>query len=251
MGAAGEDFHGYAEWLQRHGVDTSAVMIHEDEYCASFFCTTDQMQNQLASFYPGAMIHSADATLTQFAPDANLVIVSPSDPAAMLAIPAECRKLGIDFIFDPSQQTIRFDGEQLMTGIRGSRLLASNEYERSLIMDKTGLSEEEILAETGGWLITLGGDGSRLIVDGAEYFIPAVAPKQIVEPTGAGDAYRAGLMRGMQLGVGWEVAGRMGALAATYVLENFGPQNHCFTAESFVNRYRQNFDDEGALDALL
>ncbi len=251
MGAAGEDFHGYAEWLQKHGVDTSAVVIHEDEYCASFFCTTDKMQNQLASFYPGAMIHSAEVTLAQYAPDANLVIVSPSDPTAMVAIPNECRTLGIDFIFDPSQQTIRFDGEQLMAGIRGSRLLASNEYERSLILDKTGLSEDEILAETGGWLITLGEDGSRLIVDGTEYHIPSVVPKQIVEPTGAGDAYRAGLMRGMQLGLPWEVAGRMGALAATYVLENFGPQNHCFSAESFVNRYRQNFDDEGALDVLL
>lgn len=251
MGAAGEDFHGYAKWLQRHGVDTSAVVIHEDEYCASFFCTTDEMQNQIASFYPGAMIHSAEATLTQHAPDANLVIVSPSDPGAMMAIPDECRALGIDFIFDPSQQTIRFDGEQLMLGIRGSRLLTSNEYERSLILDKTGMSEEAILAETGGWLITLGEDGSRLIVDGTEHHIPAVKPKRVVEPTGAGDAYRAGLMRGMQLGLDWEVAGRMGALAATYVLENFGPQNHCFSPQSFVNRYRQNFDDNGALDALL
>lgn len=251
MGAAGQDFYSFGQWLNKHGVDTSAVVIHEDDYCASFFCTTDTVQNQIASFYPGAMAHAGELSLADLAPDANLVIVSPNDPAAMARMPKECREMGIDFIFDPSQQTIRMDGDQIMTGVEGSRLITSNEYERELILDKTGLSEDAILAKSGGWLVTLGGKGSLLRVDGNEYHIPSVAPAQIVEPTGAGDAYRAGLMRGMQLGLPWEIAGRMGSLAATYVLENFGPMNHMYTPEAFVARYRENFDDEGALDALL
>ena len=251
MGTAGQDFDSYAKWLNSKGVDTSAVVIKEDDYCASFFCTTDEMQNQIASFYPGAMAYAGEQSVHDYASDADLIIVAPNDPAAMERVPTECRELDINFIFDPSQQTIRMTGEQLLVGITGSRLLASNEYERSLILDKTGKTEEEILALTGGWLVTLGSKGSLLRVDGEEYHIPVVEPKQVVEPTGAGDAYRAGMMRGMQIGADWETAGRMGALAATWVLENFGPTNHSYTPSEFIARYRENFDDNGALDALL
>ncbi len=251
MGTAGQDFASYNEWLQQHGVDTSAVEIIADDYCASFFCTTDTMQNQIASFYPGAMAFAGQLSLLELAADADLVIVSPNDPAAMERMPRECRENAIPFIFDPSQQTIRMDGAQLMNCIEGSRLITSNEYERSLILDKTGLTEDAILERSGGWLVTLGGKGSSLTVDGTHYDIPAVEPLRIVEPTGAGDAYRAGLMRGMQLGLPWEIAGRMGALAATYVLESFGPTNHFYTNADFVSRYREHFDDQGALDVLL
>ncbi|HFC12204.1 MAG TPA: carbohydrate kinase family protein [Anaerolineae bacterium] len=250
MGMAGQDFTSYGEWLNQHGIDTSAVVIRQDDYCASFFCTTDTTQNQIASFYPGAMAYAGELSLADHAADADLVIVSPNDPAAMERMPNECRDMGIDFIFDPSQQTIRMNGDQLINGIEGSRLLTSNEYERSLILDKTGLSEDEILAKTGGWLVTLGAEGSLLRVDGEEYHIPIVPPEQIVEPTGAGDAFRAGLMRGIQLGLPWEICGRMGALSSVYVLENFGPQGHHFTKQAFIDRYRQHFDDEGALDQL-
>ncbi|MGB1250103.1 MAG: carbohydrate kinase family protein [Candidatus Promineifilaceae bacterium] len=251
LGAAGEDFDSYQRWLESKGVDCSGVGIIEGDYCASFFCTTDTVQNQIASFYPGAMAHAGTLTLADMAPDADLVIIAPNDPAAMMALPDECREKGISFIFDPSQQTIRMTGEQLMAGIKGSRLLTSNEYERSLILDKTGLSEEEILSQTGGWLVTLGEKGSLLRVDGKEYHIPVVPAKEIVEPTGAGDAFRAAMMRGMQLGLDWEICGRMGALASTYVLESFGPTNHTYTMAEYVARYREHFDDEGALDALL
>jgi adenosine kinase len=251
LAAAGEDFGSYRTWLEGHGVDTSGIVEIEDEFCASFFCTTDSDQNQIATFYPGAMAHSHRLTFRQYAPDADLAIISPSDPGAMQQHAAECRELGIPFIFDPSQQTIRFTGEQLLQGLAGSRLLTTNEYEFSLIMDKTGLSESDILARTGGILVTQGKKGSWLKIDGEEHFIPTVTPHEIVEPTGAGDAFRAGFMRGMQLGVPWSVCGRMGALAATYVLENFGTQNHRYPISDFVARYRAHFDDEGALDGLV
>lgn len=251
VATAGEDFEAYRIWLEKHGVDTSGIVEIEGEYCASFFCTTDRVQNQIASFYPGAMTYAHRLSLATYAPQAELVIVSPNDPRAMLNYPAECRRLGIPFIYDPSQQTIRFDGEQLLEGLEGSRLLAVNEYELSLIQDKTGLSADSLLDHTHGLLLTRGAKGALLRVDGQEYHIPPAPPRAIVEPTGAGDAFRAGLLRGMQLGLPWDICGRMGALAAAYVLESFGPQGHRFNTAEFVARYRQHFDDEGALDPLL
>ena len=251
LATVGEDFEAYRTWLERHGVDTSRIVEIAHEYCASFFCTTDRVQNQIASFYPGAMAYAHQLSVEFHAPGADLVIVSPNDPAAMLKYPEECRRLGIAFIFDPSQQTVRFDGAQLLQGLQGSRLLTVNEYELSLIQDKTGLSAESLLDYTQGLLLTRGPKGAWLRVDGAEYVIPAVPPRVMVEPTGAGDAFRAGLLRGMQLGLPWDICGRMGALAATYVLESFGPQGHRFDSAEFVTRYRQHFDDQGALDPLL
>lgn len=251
MATAGQDFGDYRIWLENHGVDTSAIIEIEDDYCASFFVNTDQDQNQIASFYTGAMSHAPQLTFAQYTPNANLVIVSPNDPAAMRNYPAECRRLGVPFIYDPSQQTARFSGEDLLAGLDGCYMLTTNDYEFHLIQEKTGLNEAKILERVGGLLVTLGAEGSRLVVGGKEYRIPTVPPQRVVEPTGAGDAYRAGLMRGIQLGLPWDVAGRMGALAATYVLEQLGTQNHTFTPAEFVARYRAHFDDGGYLNVLL
>jgi len=251
MATAGQDFTDYRNWLNGQGVDTSAIVEIEDDFCASFFVNTDQDQNQIASFYTGAMAHAGKLTFAEHAPDADLAIISPNDPGAMRAYAAECKRLNIPYIYDSSQQTIRLSGEELYAGLDGCYLLSVNDYEFNLIQDRTGLSEDEILQKVGGLLVTKGADGSRLVMDGQEYRIPAVPPRKVVEPTGAGDAYRAGLMRGIQLGLPWEIAGRMGALAATYVLEQMGTQNHAYTAAEFVARYRENFDDAGALDVLL
>lgn len=251
MATAGQDFAEYRVWLEQHGVDTSAIVEIADEYCASFFVNTDQAQNQIASFYTGAMSAAAQLTFATHAPDAKLAIISPNDPNAMRQYPQECRQLGIPFIYDPSQQTARFSGEDLFNGLEGCAMLTTNEYEYHVIQEKTGLNEQQILDRVQGLLVTKGAEGSILIAGGERYEIPPVPPQRVIEPTGAGDAYRSGLMRGMQLGLPWGVAGRMGALAATYVLEQLGTQNHRFTKEQFVTRYRQQFDDEGALDVLL
>ncbi|RMG91941.1 MAG: carbohydrate kinase family protein [Chloroflexi bacterium] len=251
MATAGEDFGEYRQWLESHGVDTSGIVEIEGDYTASFFVNTDQDQNQIASFYTGAMAHARELTFAEYAADANLVIISPNDPDAMRNYAAECKQLNIPYIYDPSQQTIRLSGEDLTNGLTGCFLLTVNEYEYSLIQEKTGLKESDILDRVQGLLVTKGKHGARLVVEGNEYAIPVVPPQKVVEPTGAGDAFRAGLMRGMQLGLPWEICGRMGALAATYVLEQLGTQNHRFTPQEFVTRYRQYFDDEGALDALL
>lgn len=251
MATVGEDFDDYRHWLERHGVNTSGIVAVEGVYCASFFANSDSRQNQIGHFYAGAMAHAAELSFAENAPDVELAVISPNEPAAMRQYVEECKRLGIAYVYDPSQQTIRLSGEALRAGIDGCRLLTVNAYELSMIEEKTGLSQDDILQRVGGLLVTRGSKGSDIYVNGQRHFIPPVPPTVVTEPTGAGDAFRGGLLRGMELGLPWEVCGRMGALAATYVLENMGTQNHSYTPQSFVARYREQFDDDGQLDILL
>jgi adenosine kinase len=251
MGTAGQDFAEYRQWLEKNGVDTSAIVEIEDDFTASFFVNTDLDLNQIASFYTGAMAYANTLSFRDNVPDAELAIVSPNDPAAMCAYTLECKELGIPYLYDPSQQTIRLTGEELFDGLNGCKFLTVNGYEYRLIQERTGLSESELQGHVGGLLVTHGAKGSELLVDGTLWQIPAFPPREIVEPTGAGDAFRGGLLRGIELGLPWDIVGRMGALASTYVLEQAGPQNHYYTPAEFVERYRQHEDDEGALDLLI
>ena len=251
MATAGDDFVSYRAWLDAHGVDTSATEVIADEHCASFFVNTDSEQNQIASFYTGAMAYAGKLSFAKNAPNAELAIISPNDPVAMQNYVRECKEIGLKYIYDPSQQTIWLSGEDLREGLDGCFMLTVNEYEMGMIREKTGLTDDEIKAKAHGVLVTKGKDGSELTIDGETYHIPIVPLKQVVEPTGAGDAFRAGMMRGMQLGLSWDICGRMGALASSYVLEHMGPQSHSYTVGEYVARYREHFDDEGALDALL
>ena len=251
MATVGEDFVEYREWLEKHGVDTSAVVEIEGIYCASFFVNTDHKQNQIGHFYAGAMSHAAELSFEKHAPRADLAVISPNEPAAMRQYVEECKRRGIAYVYDPSQQTIRLSGEDLREGIDGCMLLTVNEYELGMIQEKTGLRQDEILAQAKAMLVTRGVQGSEIYADGDCHAIPAVAPAHVEEPTGAGDAFRGGLLRGIELGLPWDICGRMGALAATYVLENMGTQNHSYTSAEFVARYREHFDDGGRLDVLL
>ncbi len=251
MATAGKDFSEYRIWLEEQGVDTSAIVEIDEVFTASFFVTTDLDQNQIASFYTGAMSYAKSLTYQELAPDVDLTIISPNDPQAMQAYVRECKEHHIPYIYDPSQQTIRLSGEELYEGLDGCFFLAINRYEYHLIQERTGLNDDEIMELVGGLLVTAGADGSDLFVNGEKWHVPVVPPLRILDPTGAGDAFRAGLLRGIQLGVPWPIAGRMGALASTFVLENLGTQKHFFTPESFVERFRRNFNDDGALDSLL
>jgi adenosine kinase len=252
VGTAGEDFADYRAWLEKHGVDTSGVMLLPDVFTASFFVTTDLDNHQIATFYTGAMAYSHQIALAESAGrDADLVVVSPDAPRAMIQRVQECQTLGIPYWYDPSQQIIRLSGEELAAGIEGCHLLVVNEYEFAMIREKTGWTEEQVRKKAGGVAITLAERGALLVVQDEEHWIPPVPPNPIVEPTGAGDAFRAGLLRGHSLNLGWDIAGRMGTLAAAYVLEQTGTQTHHYTRQDFVSRYRDNFDDQGALDVLL
>jgi adenosine kinase len=251
MAAAGRDFGTYRQWLEKRGIDTSGIVAFDDVYCASFFVNTDQDQNQIASFYTGAMARAAELSFSANAPGAELAVISPNDPEAMRNHVSECKQLGIAYIYDPSQQVIRLSADDLCQGVDGCTLLTVNEYELSMIQEKSGLDLDKILTMCGGLLLTLGKNGSQIYVDDKLFDIPAVPPREIVEPTGAGDAFRGGLLRGLQLGLPWEIVGQIGALAATYVLENLGTQGHDYSPQEFVDRFREHFDDQGALDVLL
>jgi adenosine kinase len=251
MAAAGKDFNEYGEWLLSRGVDTSGIVVFDDVFCASFFVTTDEKQNQIAAFYEGAMAKAAQLTFSKYGADSDLAVISPNNPAAMKAYVTECKESSIQYIYDPSQQIIRLGSDDLMNGIDGCFLLAVNEYELSMIEEKTGLSRSTVIAKAGALVMTRGELGAEIYIDDSCIVIPPVPPRKIADPTGAGDAFRGGLIRGIQLGFPWSISGRMGALASTYVLENVGTQSHNYTRAEFVDRYRENFDDEGILDTLL
>jgi adenosine kinase len=251
MATAGRDFDRYRKWLDDQGVDTSAIVEMENDFTASFFVNTDLDQNQIASFYTGAMAHAGKLSFAEYAADAQLAIISPNDPGAMRAYVQECKNLRIPYIYDPSQQSVRLSVADLYDGLNGCHLLTVNSYEYHLIKERTGLTSAGVQERVGGLLVTKGAEGADLWVGGQSWQIPSVPPRQIAEPTGAGDAFRAGLMRGMELGLPWDIAGRMGSLAATYVLENIGPQSHYYTTDQFIERFRIHFDDRGELNKLI
>ncbi|OQY18858.1 MAG: carbohydrate kinase family protein [Chloroflexi bacterium] len=252
MGTVGQDFGEYRAWLEQHGVDTSLTRDEPDLFTASFFVNTDQAGNQIASFYTGAMARARTLSFHDLnAAQVALVTISPNDPQAMVKYAAECREMTIPYLYDPSQQIIRLSGADLRAGLAGCDLLVVNEYEFGMLGEKTGLSAEEIhSAPARACVVTLGGEGARIWAGGDVYTIPAVPPRRTDDPTGVGDAFRAGLLKGLALNLSWGLAGRMGALAATYTLEQPGPQSHHYTPAEFVARFREHFDDAGALSRL-
>ncbi|MBW8011604.1 MAG: carbohydrate kinase family protein [Chloroflexi bacterium] len=252
MATVGKDFDTDRTWLEDIGVDTSSLKVIEDKFTASFFATTDETNAQMASFYPGAMEHAAEQSLHEFErqkPD--LVVVSPNDPGAMDKYIAECKEMRIPYLYDPSQQIVRVEGDVLRDGIEGAKALFVNEYEFGMIQKKTGMNKTDILSNVGFLVITAGENGATISVEDEEIRVPAVKTTQIKDPTGSGDAFRGGFLTGYSRGWDWETCGRTGALTATYCLEQDGPQGHTFTRQEFVSRYREHFDDNSVLDALI
>lgn len=246
----GTDFEDYRTWLEARGVDTTYAKVIEGELTASFFATTDQDNAQLASFYSGAMAHSPSLSLHDLGTKPDLVLVSPTEPEAMERYIAEAKEMGIDYMYDPSQQIVYLDGDTLRRGFEGAKAMFVNEYEFELVRNKTGLSEREVLSEMDFLVVTLGEKGVAVYQGDEVITVKAVPPKQIVDPTGAGDAFRGGFLTGYRMGWDFQTCAQMGALSATYCLESDGPQGQSYTIEEYVQRYRQNYED-GLLDDLL
>jgi adenosine kinase len=240
MATAGEDFGDYREWLERAGVDTSLVRQLAGKFTASFFCSTDRDNNQIASFYTGAMADAGALSFRSVA-DADLAIVSPNDPRAMVQYADECRTLGIPYIFDPGQQCTRMSGDELREGAIGATLLICNDYEFEILKHKTSLTEATILQSSKALVVTRGEHGSSVYTKDGRVDVPAVPPRRIVDPTGVGDGFRAGFMKGMALGLDYAVCARIGSVAATYVLEHLGGQSHAYLWVEFLERYRSVF----------
>lgn len=252
MGTVGRDFGDYRQWLEENGVDCSTVIQIDEVFTASFFANTDNDNNQLAFFYGGAMNLARNYSLADAmdtTPD--LAMVSPNDPVAMINLTQECRDRNIRFIYDPSQQVPRLSGEELKQGMQGAYLMVVNAYEASVICDKTGLSLNDLRDTIEILIITEGENGSKIYTNGDVIEVKAFAPNTIKDPTGAGDAYRAGLLSGLTKKLPLKLSAEMGALCATYVLEHVGTQNHQFTVNQFVTRFRQYANDNGQLDSLI
>jgi len=240
MATAGQDFADYRRWLDAAGVDTSLVHDVPDKFTASFFCSTDVANNQIASFYTGAMAHAPELSFRTAGP-VGLAIISPNDPTAMTQYAEECRTLGIKFIFDPGQQCARMSGDELANGVRGAYLVICNDYELELIREKTGLGEGDLLERASILVVTRGEHGSTILEAGSKIEVPAVKPHRIADPTGVGDAYRGGLMKGLAQGADLATCGRLGSVAAAYALEHLGGQSHAYTRAEFRERYEQHF----------
>jgi len=253
MGTVGRDFGDYREWLERVGVDTSGVREFTDVFTASYFANTDLENNTISSFYSGAMAFSKDYKLAEAYPGVNpdMVIVSPSDPLAMQHLTKECRERNIPFIYDPSQQIPRLSGEELLHDMQGAYAMIVNAYEAEIICKKTEISFEDLKRRLELLIVTQGKNGSHIYQSGELTEVPAFSATEIKDPTGAGDAFRGGLLRGMAAGFPVKFSALMGSLCASYVLEHVGTQNHHFTIPEFIARFRSEHDDEGLLDSLM
>jgi adenosine kinase len=240
MGTAGRDFDDYRQWLEAAGVDTSLVKRVPDKFTASFFCSTDIESNQIASFYTGAMANAAELSF-RTVDDCELSIISPNDPAAMLQYAEECRALGIPYVWDPSQQCARMDGNELREGLVGASYVICNDYEFEVIRQKTGFDEDTVVEKAGALIVTSGEKGCRIRDRHGTITVPAVPPHRIVDPTGVGDAFRGGLLKGLAAGAPLQVCARLGSVAATYALEHLGGQSHAYKWEEFQARYEAHF----------
>jgi len=241
LAAAGQDFGEYRAFLNAAGVDTAFVHEVPGTFTASFFCSTDRANNQIASFYTGAMAHAAELSF-RTAGAADFAVISPNDPAAMVQYAEECRTIGLPFMFDPGQQCARMSGAELGQGLQGARILICNDYELELVKQKTRLDETDLLTRTGCLVVTRGEQGSVVVApDGTATTIAAVPPQKIADPTGVGDAYRGGFLKGMALGLPYRTCAELGSVAATYALEHMGGQSHAFTWDEFEARYVDHF----------
>lgn len=252
VATAGVDFVDYRGWMENHGIDSRYIREIPEKYTASFFVNTDLENNQIASFYTGAMAEASQFSLSEIpAGEMDYLVISPNDPKAMRKFTDECVELGILYLFDPSQQVARNPHEDLRVGVEHAHAVFCNEYEFDLLVKHTGFSAQQIDRHVRLMVITRGEKGATIKSDDRLYQIPVVPATRIVDPTGVGDAFRGGFLRGYRLGLDLQTCGQMGTLSATYCLEEKGTTNHIYTPTEYVNRYRQHFDDDGALDILL
>lgn len=251
--AVGEDFEEYRAWLDSRGVDTSGARVIPGVYTASFFVSTDRSNSQIATFYPGAMGYAARLSLHELnTQPPDLVMISPNDPAAMSQYVQECISLGWRYIYDPSQQIVRLNADEVRCGIESALALFVNDYEWALVQKMTGAVPDDLLAGSAERFIvvTRGADGATVYCSAGQIDIPVVPPERIVDPTGVGDAFRGGFLTGYRLGLDMKTCARMGALAATYCLEQRGPQGHSYSRHEFVERYRREFGESDETKAL-
>ena len=252
VGAVGEDFADYRSWLERHGVDCSHIHVSPTRHTARFVCTTDSTHAQIASFYPGAMSESREIELEPIVArvgEPAYVLIGPDDPEGMLRHTQECLQRGYRFVADPSQQLAFGDGDLIRQLIDGADILVTNEYETHVIEKKTGWTDDDLYERVGLQVTTLGAQGVRIRGREQELLeVPAAKNVTAVEPTGVGDAFRAGFLAALGWELSLERAAQVGCVLAAYVVETVGPQEYSFTPAEFVARVRESYGDAAAED---
>lgn len=237
----GKDYQRYFEWLRKNRISTACIKVVDDEFTAGAFITTDHADNQITAFNPGAMKHPTEFKFDGIDLGKALAIVAPGNMRDMMNFSATYKEKGVPYIFDPGQSIPALTSDDLRKGIEGSRLLIANDYEMELIQRKMGLSLSGLLNLTEAVIVTRGEHGSIVHTSDGDIAVPAVKPKVVKDPTGAGDAYRAGLLKGLVEGEDLVSSARMGAVCATYAVETYGTQEYSFTMTEFRLRYQEYF----------
>ncbi len=251
VGTAGHDFADYREWMRKQGIDTSGIIEFPDEFTASCFINTDRANNQLVALYAGAMTQSRNLSVLHLGLGANdLVVISPSDPEGMSRIAGECRELGVPYLYDPGKQVPRLERHQILDYLQDAFILIANDYELAMMAQKTGKSEQELIASPPLCVVTRGAEGSTFYsAHGRERMEIPIAPAENRDPTGAGDAYLAGVVFGIARRFPLPVVGRIASLAAAYAIEQRGCQEHRFTPSGFARRYVASFGPSPEMEA--
>ena len=240
MATVGKDFQPYAQWMAYNGVSQAFIKVLDHSFTAQAYITTDMDDNQITAFHPGAMSFSHLNDVSK-AVGVKLGIVSPDGKEGMVYHARRFKDSGIPFIFDPGQGMPLFNGEELLQFAELADWITLNDYEAKLMEERTGLSPEQLAAKVKALIITKGGDGSLIYTDGGILEIPSAKPKTVLDPTGCGDAYRAGLLYGLTEELDWATTGRIASLLGAIKIETAGTQNHSFTLNEFKDRYRENF----------
>ncbi len=232
----GQDYHQYFEWLAKNGISTENIKIIENDFTASAYITTDQANNQITGFHPGAMKYPASLDFDRLDSVETMVIISPGNLEDMMDYPLRCKARGIDYIFDPGQSLPMLEAKDLVQAIKGCRILICNDYEMDLILKKTELNKEYMLKLARTVIITRGELGSQVFTPEGEINILPAKPSKVLDPTGAGDSYRGGLIAGLARGLSLEQAARMGSVCASFCLECYGTQDYRFSPDEFNQR---------------
>jgi adenosine kinase len=243
IAAIGKDYATYFEWLRKNNLSIEGIRIVQEEFTAGAYITTDKADNQITGFNPGAMRQPTTYDLNAVDPKDSIMLIAPGNLEDMTGYASLCREKGIPYICDPGQSLTLWAGEQMREWIRGSMLLITNDYELEVIMKLTGLRKSDMFGLTKMIITTLGDKGSLICTKDQDIAVPAAAVSDILDPTGAGDAYRAGLLKGLAMNKGIEVSAKMGAVAAAYAVEKYGTQEHRFSPGEFEERCRQNFGE--------
>ncbi|MCX5717721.1 MAG: carbohydrate kinase family protein [Nitrospirae bacterium] len=243
LATIGKDYANYFDWLKKNNISLEGIKIIDEEFTAGAYITTDRADNQITGFNPGAMKYPSGYNLKSSNPDNSIALIAPGNLQDMAEYAKACKNKGIDYICDPGQSLTAWEKEPLIEWIEGSTMLISNDYELEMVMKITGMNKKELLHLTKTIITTLGEKGSLISTGESDIKIPPAKAGNVVDPTGAGDAFRAGLLKGIAMGKAIETGARMGAVAATYAIEKYGTQEHNYTYEEFNERYRSNFGE--------